>query len=371
MKITCSQSSLLKSLNISLRAVPSRTTMPILECVLIDAKGTIIRFITNDMELGIETIVEGSIVEKGEIALDAKIFYEIIRKMPNGNITISSDENLMTTIVCGKTKFQIPGRNPEDFVFLPIIERGSSLTLTQFTLKEMVRQTIFSIAANENNKLMTGELFEIKGNVLRIVSLDGHRISIRTIPLAMDYPDIKVVVPGKTLGEISKILSGEAEDRVVIYFSENHVLFELENTIILSRLIEGDYFQIDQMLSVDHDTVIQINTKQFLEAIDRSTLFLKEGDKKPLIIRVMDDALELFIESAIGSMDESIDIKKDGKDIVIGFNPRYLSDALRVIDQEEVTLYFLNPKAPCFIRDEEGTYTYLILPVNINQSQYV
>ena len=233
----------------------------------------------------------------------------------------------------------------------------------------MIRQTIFSIASNETNKLMTGELFEIKDNYLKIVSLDGHRIAIRRMELKKDYSDKKVVVPGKTLNEVSKILSGELDDLVNIYFSKNHILFEFDQTIVVSRLIEGEYFRIDQMLSSDYETKININKKEFLDCIDRATLLVREGEKKPIIIEITDNSMELRIDSAMGSMNESIDIVKEGKDILIGFNPRFLIDALKVIDDETINIYLVNPKAPCFIRDDEENYTYLILPVNINQNQ--
>ena len=192
MKIICQKINLLKSVNISLKAVPSKTTMPILECILIDATTNQIKFTTNDMELGIETIVDGTIEEKGLIALDAKIFYEIIRRLPENQVTIKTDDKLTATITCEKAKFTIPGKSGEDFAYLPLIEKEESLTISQFTLKEMIRQTIFSIASNETNKLMTGELFEIKNNYLKIVSLDGHRIAIRRMELKKDYTIVMV-----------------------------------------------------------------------------------------------------------------------------------------------------------------------------------
>ena len=321
------------------------------------------------MELGIETIVEGTIEEKGMVALDAKIFYEIIRRLPDNDITIKTDEKYTATITCEKAKFNIPGKSGEDFAYLPMIEKDEPLTISQYTLKEMIRQTIFSIAVNENNKLMTGELFEIKDNCLKVVSLDGHRIAIRKMPLKREYSDRKVVVPGKTLSEVSKILSGEVDDQVSIYFTKNHILFEFDQTMVVSRLIEGEYFRIDQMLSSDYETKLKINKKEFLDCIDRATLLVREVDKKPIIINITDDDMELRIDSAMGSMNEEIDIEKEGKDIMIGFNPKFLIDALRVIDDETVTIYLVNPKAPCFIRDDEENYTYLILPVNINQNQ--
>ena len=364
MKLVCSKANLLNGVQIVSKAVPSKTTMSILECILVDARRSEITLTANDMELGIETKIEGTIVEKGMIALDAKIFLEIVRKLPDNDITIETDASFKTTITCEKAKFNIIGKSGEDFSYLPLIERNESIVLSQFTLKEVVRQTIFSISDNDNNKLMTGELFEIKEDNLKVVSLDGHRISIRNIKLKNFYPERKVVVPGKTLSEISKILSGDSDKDVAIFFTDKHVVFEFDNTIVVSRLIEGEYFRIEQMLSSDYETKIKINKKEFLSCIDRATLLVKEGDKKPIIITITDEGMELKINSTVGSMNEEIDIKKSGKDIMIGFNPKFLIDALKVIDDEEIDVYMVNPKAPCFIRDAGENYIYLILPVN-------
>ena len=366
MKIVCNKSDLVKGVNIVSKAVPGKTTMPILECILIDATTDIIKLTANDMELGIQTEIAGEIIDRGMIAIDAKIFSEIVRKLPDNEVSIETDDRLQTTIVCEKAKFDISGKPGNEFAYLPIIETDDSIAISQFTLKEVIRQTIFSIADTESNKLMTGELFEIKDNVLRVASLDGHRISIRKIELKNPVSDYKMVVPGKTLIEISKILSGEAESMVEISYTNNHIVFEFDNTIVVSRLIEGEYFKIDQMLSSDYDTKVRINKKEFLNCIDRATLLIKEGDKKPIIIDIQDEMMELKIKSQIGSMNEEIMISKDGKDLLIGFNPKFLIDALRVIDDEEVTLYLMNAKAPCFIKDETESYIYLILPVNFN-----
>ncbi|MGN0385228.1 MAG: DNA polymerase III subunit beta [Lachnospiraceae bacterium] len=364
MKLICPKSNLVNGVQTVSKAVPNKTTMSILECILIDANNGIIKLTANDMELGIETVIEGEIVEKGMIALDAKIFLDIVRKLPDSDITIETDANLKTTITCEKSKFNIIGKSGEDFSYLPNIERNDSVIVSQFTLKEVVRQTIFSIADNDNNKLMTGELFDINGSTLKVVSLDGHRISIRKIELKDSYEPKKVVVPGKTLNEISKILPGDADKDVNIFFTQKHILFEFDNTVVVSRLIEGEYFKIEQMLSSDYETKVKINKKEFLNCIDRATLLVKEGDKKPIIINITDDSMELKINSIVGSMNEDIDIEKSGKDIMIGFNPKFLIDALRVIDDEEIEIYLVNPKAPCFIKNAEESYIYLILPVN-------
>lgn len=366
MKLICSKSNLLHGVNIVSKAVPTRTTMAILECILIDASANEIKLTANDMELGIETKIKGEIAERGVIALDAKIFSEIVRKLPDSDVTIETDASFKTTITCEKAKFNIVGKSGDDFSYIPYIERNEPIVMSQFTLKEVIRQTIFSIADNDNNKLMTGELFEIEENDLKVVSLDGHRISIRNIELKNNYSHKKVVVPGKTLQEVSKILPGSAEDEVSIFLTDNHIVFEFENTTVVSRLIEGEYFKIEQMLSSDYETKVKINKRELLDCIDRATLLVKEGDKKPIIMNITDGTMELKINSFIGSMNEDIDIAKEGKDILIGFNPKFFIDALRVIDEEEVTLYMVNPKAPCFIKDDEGTFIYLILPVNFN-----
>lgn len=366
MKLICKKSNLLNGTSIVSKAVPSKTTMPILECILVDASNEIIKLTANDMDLGIDTVIEGDIIEPGTIALDAKLFLEIVRKLPDNDVTIETDQNFNTFITCEKAHFNIVGRSSEDFAYLPEIEKSNPIIISQFTLKEIIRQTIFSIADNDTNKMMGGELFEINEDILKVVSLDGHRISIRNSAMKNAYDPAKVIVPGKTLNEISKILTGEADKDVSIYFAQKHIIFEFDQTIVVSRLIEGEYFKIDQMISSDYETKVTIHKKEFLSCIDRATLMVKEGDKKPIIIDIKDGSMELRIQSTLGSMNEVIDIEKEGKDIMIGFNPKFLIDALKVIDDEDIDIYMVNPKAPCFIRDAQDSYLYLILPVNFN-----
>lgn len=366
MNIICEKTKLIEGMNIVMKAIPGKTTMAILECVVIDVKDDQIKLIANDLQIGIETIIEGNIQEEGSIAVNAKVFFEIIRKLPSDEVSITVDESYNMSITCGKAKFNISAKSTEEFPFLPNIVKEKNILISQFTLRDIIRQTVFSISDNENAKVMTGELFEIRGQELKVVSLDGHRISIRKVQLKQTYEDVSVIIPGKTLIEISKIINGGVDDEVAVFFTDKHVLFEFENTLVLSRLIEGEYYKIDKMLSSDYETKITVNKKQMLDCIDRTTLLLKESDKKPVIIDVKDEQMGFAMHSAIGSMDEEIDAVKEGKDILIGFNPRFLMDALRVIDEEEITMYMINPKAPCFIRDKEENYIYLILPVNFN-----
>ena len=366
MKIICTKSDLVHAVSIVSKAVSNNTTLPILKCILIEASTGNIKLTANDMELGIETTIDRQIHQPGKIAIEAKLFSEIVRKLPDNDITIETDDQYKATITCEKACFQIMGQEGEEFPSLPEIEKNQSITLSQFSLKEVIRQTIFSISDNENTKLMTGELFEVKDDQLSVVSLDGHRISIRHIELKDHYDPFKVVVPGKTLQEIVKIISGEMDENVSIYVTSKHILFEFDNTRVVSRLLEGEYYKISQMLSSDYETKITINKKEFLNCIDRASLLIRESDKKPIIIDIADHSLKLNINSFFGSMEEEILIQKEGRDLLIGFNPKFLMDVLRVIDDEEINIYLVNPKAPCYIKDDAGTYNYLILPVNFN-----
>ncbi|QWT52267.1 DNA polymerase III subunit beta [Eubacterium sp. MSJ-33] len=370
MKIKCSKTNLLNSLNIVSKAVSTKTTMPILECILIDVYADCIKLTANDLEIGIETVLEGEVIEMGRIAIEAKIFNDIVRKLPNSDIFIESTPDYRTIIRCEKSKFVISSKSGEDFTELPQIEKEKSIELSQFSLKEIIRQTIFSISDNENNKLMTGELFEVKDGVLQVVSLDGHRISLRNLALKGNASNVSVVVPGKTLNDLSKIITGGVDDMVTIYFTDRHILFEFDNTMVVSRLLEGEYFKIVQMLSMDHKIKVRVNNKELFDCIDRATILMRESDKKPIIVNIKDDMMYMKVDTMMGTMDEELDITKDGEEIIIGFNPKFLTDVLKVIDDEDIFIYMRDAKSPCIIRDDAGTYIYVVLPVNINAGAY-
>ncbi|MGX8715061.1 MAG: DNA polymerase III subunit beta [Lachnospiraceae bacterium] len=368
MKLYFDRSALMSAVNIVLKAVPSKTNYKILECILIDARQSVVKLTTNDTELGIETIVQARIEEPGITAINAKLFSEIVRKLPSSEIMVETD-GITALIQCENAKFKIQCDDPDTYIQLPQFSRERSIVMSQFTLKDIIRQTIFSISVNDSNPIMSGELFEVKDRLLRVCSLDGHRISIRKTMLNDSYQDFQVVVPGKSLNEISKILTGDAESQVRIFFSRNHISFEFDDTIVVSRLIDKKYFNVDQMFGSDYETCIKVNKKLLLESIERSTLLVKESDKKPIIFNISQNSMELIMNSSIGSMRDEIMVDQFGKDIMIGFNPQFLAEALRVIDDEEVSIYTINAKSPCFIKDEQETYIYLILPVNFNQAR--
>lgn len=370
MKISCSQSALLNSVNVVSKAVPSKTTMPILECILLKTENGVMKLTASNMDLGIESIVsDGAIEEEGYVALDAKLFSDVVRNLPSETVFLESDDQFHTVIRCGKAEYKIIGKSGQDFPKLPIVKIDEPIVLSQLSLKNIIQQTSFAAAINEANKMMTGVYLEVHGNQMKMVALDGHRISIRVIELKQSYPDHKVVIPGKSLNEINKNLSSEMNDEAQIFFTENQMIVDIENTTMVVRLIEGEYFNYEQMITDQFNTKIVVNRRDLMESINRATLLVKEGEKKPVIVNITDDMIELMGNSAVGSMKEDIQVLKEGKDLMIGFNPRFLMDALRVIDDDEISLYLMNAKSPVFIKNDDETYNYIILPVNFTNQR--
>lgn len=364
MKFICAQQELVNRTNIVSKAVPSKTTMSILQYIYIDASQGRIRFIANDMENGIETQVNGSVEEEGYAAIEASLFSSIVRTLPGSDVTVTVDDHYMVSVDCENTHFTLPGRSGDDFTFPPEVEQMSGVEIKQMTLKNFISQTAFSISTNDANKIMTGELMEIDGSTFSLVSLDGHRISLRKCELGGSYPKLKAIIPGRSMTKIRDILSDHAEKSVSIYFTDKHVCFVMEDTLFVSRLIDGEYFDVKQMMSSDYETKVLINRRQFLEGIERAMTLSQEGDKKPIILGITDGEMELKVSSTRGSMNSSVPAEKQGKDILIGFNPKFLTDALRAVEDDELDIYFVNPKAPCFIRNADSTYVYMILPIN-------
>ena len=367
MKLSFNKADIVKAVTIVQKAVTSRSTMKIIECILIDASANEILFTGNDLELGIQTKVEGVIEEKGSVAIDAKIFSELVKKLPDNTITIESDEKNVVTVSCNRKRYVINGLSASEFSYLPEVEKDRFIKISQFELKEIINQTIFSLSVNDNNPIVTGELFEVKNGKLKVVALDSHRIAIRNMKVNNDNNDIYVIIPGKSLNEISRILESDNEKEVSVYFSSSNALFEFNETKVVTRLINGEYFNVNRMISNDYETKIEINREELVKAIDTEMIFINESDKKPIIMDITDKNLKISVKSTVGEGVEEVEIFKEGKDMKIGFNPRFLLDALKVIDDEVVTLSFVNPMSPCFIKDKEETYIYLILPVNFSE----
>ncbi len=367
MKISCQKSDLLNGVNTSLKAVSTRTTLPILQCILLQATGDTFKLVSNDLELGIESYVKANIIESGSIAIDAKIFSEIVKKLPDAEVDITVDESNLTTIICQKSIFKIPGQSGTEFIQLPQITKDKNISMSQSVLKEMIHQTIFSIAVKEIKPILTGELLEIKDNAFSIVSMDGYRISIRQVAFTESFEDTSVVVPGKTLNEISKILSGDESEMLSVYFTDKHILFELEDSIVVSRLLEGEYPKYASLFSADYDTLITVDRRNLMMSIERAALIARESKKSPIKMEIRDNNLAITSNTELGNVHEEMSIEQEGQNLEIAFNPRYMIDSLKAIDDETICLQFTNALNPCIIRQEQGEeFKYLILPIRLN-----
>jgi len=367
MHIKCQKDELLNGVNTVLKAVSTRTTLPILQCILLDAHENSFKLIGNDLELGIESDLKATILVQGNVAIDARMFSEIVKKLPDSEVEIIVDDHHLMTIRCDKSEFLIPGQAGNEFIQLPQITKNRPLLIKQSTLKTMIHQTIFSIAIEEIRPILTGELFEIKSNKLNLVSVDGYRVSIRQTMLNDSFPDTSVVIPGKTLSEIQKILNSDEESEVAIFFTDRHILFEMNESIIVSRLLEGDFPKYDQIFSSDYETLIKIDRKNMLQSIERSALIARESKKSPIKFQIRDTILTISSNTDLGKVHEEIDIHREGKELDIAFNPRYLIDALKVIEDDEIQLTFTTSLNPCIIKDaNDDTYKYLVLPIRLN-----
>lgn len=366
MNLKFQKAQLVNALSIVMKAVSTKTSSVILESILISASDNRVVLDATDTELSIQTEVDAVIVKAGGVVLNAKLFSEIVRKFDSTEslIELDVDNDFKTTIRCEQAVFNIMGIDPVEFIPMPKIDRDAFISLSQFSLKEVIRQTEFSTAISDINRMMGGELIDVKNNVAKFVTLDGHRMSIRNIELMGDFEDQKCVVPIKSLQEVMRIIDSDTQKNVNIYFSKDHILFEFDKTLVLSRILDGEFFRIESMLSNDYDTKVNVSRLKLQNAIEQSMILIRENDHKPMILDIENGMLKLSVNSSLGFMDAKVNIEKSGSDLKIAFNPKFLVDALKVIDDDFVNIYFTNAKSPCFIRDDKNTYTYLILPVN-------
>ncbi len=370
MKIYCNQRKLATSINTVFKASSNKTAMPILECILITAYGNNIILTANNLELGIESTMEADIVQEGLVALEAKLFGEIIRKMPDEELEITLLKNDTVTIASGKSKFTIVSKPGHDFPKLPSVQMQKGYTVSQPALREMINQTIFSTAQEDSRPIFMGEMFHIEQNTFNLVSVDGFRISYRQMPINNEFGEIKSVVPGKTLSEITKILSSEPQEMVTMYFDTNHVLFDLGTSKVVSRLLDGEFLSYNQMFSSDYDTQIIVDCKEFLMCIERASVISREGQKNPIKIALNTDQMVISSNTNLGTSVEELVINLHGKNLEIAFNPKYLIDVLKVIEDAEIVINFLSVMEPCIIQPKIGNaYKYLILPIRVKDKE--
>ena len=367
MRISIEKEKFLNSLSIVGKAISNKPNLNTSGCILIDATRGYIRLLANNEDMAIQGIVDGDILEEGMVGVDARLLTDIIRKIPEGNISIfyneKEDEDVINVIIeSNNIKFNISGKQGYLFNDLPEIERDVKLEISQYSLKEIIRRTIFCTSASSVNKVLEGELFVIKNGILRVEAVEQSRVAIRQIDINNDDIDEKIIVKGTSLNELIKIISDDTQAMIDIYFMKNNVVFEFDNNIIVMRLIEGNFFDSSNLKYNDYVTKVEVNKKNLYECLDRTTLIAKDGDKKSVKFIITNNNLNVSVISQIGSINENIEISKEGEDMEINFNPKLFIDSLKAIDDENITFYLIGKRFPCFIRKED-IYNYVILPV--------
>ena len=372
MKFVCDKTNLLKAINSVVKGVSSKTPMPILEGILIQTNENQVKLTTYDLELGIEYLIDCEVKEQGNTVVAATVFSEIIRRLPDTDITISLDEKDLLVIECEGSLYKLATMNPIEFPELPVIDEENSISIEQNTLKDMIRKTIFAVSTEAHRPIFTGCLFEIKDNKMNVVAVDGYRLGWKIRSLEERVNDFKVVIPGKTLNEVNKILL-DSFDKVKISTSKNQALFEMENCKIVTRLLEGDFLEYEKVIPKNWETRIRTNKKELQECFERVSLIsmstIEKERKYPVKVSIEIGKIVISCKNQAGDAKEEIFLTTEGKNLEVGFNPKYFLDALKAVDDEEIFVDFGSSLSPSTIKsvDETGDYVYMILPIRIQE----
>lgn len=366
MKFIVQKNQLQEAISNVQKAVTGKSTMPILQGILLNVNKNSITLVGSDKDLTIETKIEALVEKTGKIVVDSRLFGEIIRKLPNADIEIFSNDNNTISIKCLKSNATLVHMNADDYPTLPVILEETSFEIQQKIIKNMIKGTIFATAQDEVRPIFTGVLFEIQNKKLNLVALDGYRVAIKSEYIDSDI-NINYVVPGKTLNEVSKILE-ESEEDVHISFTSNHILFNMGKTKVISRLLEGEFIQYKSFIPKENNLKLIANRDEILHSIERASLMGKDGNTSHVNLDIQEEAMIITSNSQLGMAKEEVSIILQGTELKIAFNPKYLIDVFKIIDSEEITMEFYSEINPCTIKGKEReNSTYLLLPVRVLQ----
>lgn len=365
MKFSCEKALLLSAVSTTSRAVAVKSSITALEGILVEA-GSQLRLTGYNLETGIRTTVPAEIKEKGSLVLSARLFGEIIRKLPDDMVIFTAD-NYMVNIKCGMSEFNILGTAPEEFPELPTVDQVNGLVLPQATLRSMISQTLFAVSDNESRPVHTGSLFEVDENGLTVVSVDGYRLALRhekveqyqgTLPFSF-------VVPGSALSEVEKICSGE--ESIIVQQGARHIMFQTGDTVLVCRRLEGDFLAYKKAIPRNNSIKIEGDARTLLQSIERVSLIISDKLKSPLRCVFGDGMLSISTKTGIGDAADQCPITGDGQGLEIGFNNKYLMDALKAAPADRLRLEFTSGVAPCVILPAEGEekFIYMVLPVRL------
>lgn len=375
MKLVCSKPQLIDVINTVQRAIAPKTALPILECIKIDANGDgNVVFTGNNIDICIEYNTKCTVTEGGTIALASKMFGEIVRRLPEGDVTISvNPSNFVTKIKSGSSEFNIQGIAPDEFPDAPILDEKFRFNLNESSLKKLIRKTISFVAQNEGKKpVLTGALFEIKDNNLNVVASDGHRLAVVKEEIKENIDNYKFVVPGMTLRELIKILKDD-EENVNIIVSDRTVLFDFGYYQVYSRLLDGEFLKYEAIISAVNTINVVAEKRYIMDSLERAQLLInddisaKSENKVPVRFNIAFDKIDVSCITGKGQVNDTVPVELDGGELIIGFNCRFLLDALSACDEESIKMEFSAPTSGCFIRsvNDDNSYIYMILPVRL------
>ncbi len=366
MIISCNRQELQSAVSNVSRAVSSKSSIPALEGILLKTENQQLFLCGYDLELGITTSIAAHVSEPGEVIFSAKLFSDIIRSLPEGDISISVDDKLLAVIRGGETEFKIIGIASSEYPELPSVSEQEAVSVPQSMLKGMIRQTIFAVATNDSKPVHMGTLFEIGGGIIRLVAVDGYRLAMRTEQADCNSSEeLSFVVPGKTLSEVVK-LSGDGEEEVSICVGRRHIIFRVSSYHVISRLLDGEFLDYKAAIPPTAKTEICLPTRRFMEGVERMSLVVNDRLKSPVRCTFEKDMLRLVCETAIGGASDRFEIRNSGEEIEIGFNNRYLLDALRASETDEIKVQLNGSLSPMKIVPKEGdSFLFLVLPVRL------
>lgn len=363
MKAFCEGLDLVEAVMKVIKAASNKTVNPILEGIKITAEGDTLTLVATDSELAIEKRIKADVKIEGETVVPGKFFSEFVKKLANEQIELDLNEKNQLKIKYTDSEVYIQCFNAIEYPSIQKIDNAQFFTIAQNNFKELIDKTIFSVALDDSRPILKGCLFEIEENTITSVALDGFRLAKATFPILEQTARVSVIVPGRSLNEISKLLE-DTDENIRVFIQRNYLMIQVDNTKIITRLIDGDFINYKQIINGEHSTIVTINKQQLEDSLDRASILSRVSNDNVVRLFIKDNLLTLSASSEIGNVTENINIVQKGSDINICFDSRFLKDCLRVCKDEFIKLCFTTNVSPCIIKANEGdNYLFLILPL--------
>ena len=369
MRFCCQVNDLNNGLSIATHALSPRSTLPILEGVFLEAIGDKLTLTCSDGAMTISTCMDAEIEEEGKLVMPGRLFCDVVRKLPQGTLSFSSNENRIATLRCCGSRTTIAARAGDLFPMPQDIPSPKTVLIPQPTLRNMILQTSFAVSVDEMRKILTGCLLEINLGEARMVATDGFRLAVRIQPLPDAVEPLRAVIPGKLLLEISKIVDGgEEDDPVELSFGDKQLRLRVNRTQVFATLLEGEYINYRQIIPAAFKTTVRVlDREQLMLCVERASLMARESKTNLVKLSISPDLMVITSNSEMGDVYEEIQTQTEGEPLEIAFNVKYLSDVIKVVDDDQFLLCFNSGISPCVVRPlEDGGYTYMVLPCRLN-----